>query len=439
MLAAGGEPTPVTEAAEGASPTRRFPQWLPDGRHFLYSDGTSSAEPGIYLGSLDGEPPRRLLPDNSNPLYVAGEAEPEAGSLLFVREGTLMSQAFDASRLEFSGDAVALPVKPGSPRNVGFYGFAASNSGLLAYSDSAVAGPRRLVWVDRAGTVVQKTNLIAEGLSMPRLSPDGQRVAYVSREGSNSDVWVYDLARETRARLSNVSGSDLFPIWSPDGRQVAFRQGVTQLVLRSADGSDAAIQLPGEGPNVHPTDWSSDGRFLLYGMQDPVSRIDFWSLERTGAGEGDWQARQFLATPSNEGQGRLAPNGRYVAYVSDESGRAEVYVQRFPDDGQRTTVSTEGGTAPVWSRDGSELFYVDPADTLVAVDVSTTGEFAINEVVRLLHQDSLTTSGSKSPSYDVSLDGQRFLVTEPADGETAAANSSIRFVQNWPAKYLPQP
>jgi serine/threonine protein kinase/Tol biopolymer transport system component len=437
--AAGGEPTPVTEAAEGSLPSRRFPQWLPGGRHFLYSDLGGSGQPGIYLGSLDGEPPRRLLADDSNPLYVAGEAEPEAGFLLFVREGTLMSQPFDAGRLELSGDAVALPVKPGFAGNAGFYGFAASNSGLLAYSDSAMTGPGRLVWVDRAGAVVLKTDLVAEGLILPRLSPDGQRVAYSSAEGSNPDVWVYDLARETRARLSNDSaGFNLYPIWSPDGRQVAFSQTFGGLVLRSADGSGAAIELPAEGPNVRSSDWSSDSRFLLYGKQDPVSGIDLWSLERTGSGEGDWQARPFLATPSQERDARLAPNGRYVAYSSDESGRDEVYVQPFPDGGQRTTVSTEGGTAPVWSRNGSELLYVDPADTLVAVDVSTAGEFTINEVVRLFHKPLLTTDATKSPSYDVSLDGQRFLVTEPADGEAAAANSSIRFVQNWSAKYLPQ-
>jgi len=169
-----------------------------------------------------------------------------------------------------------------------------------------------------------------------------------------------------------------------------------------------------------------------------MSGLDLWALERTGTGEGDWQARPLLATPSRGYQARLAPNGRYVAYVSDESGRDEVYVQPFPDGGRRTTVSTEGGQAPVWSRDGSELFYVDPADTLAAVNVSMAGEFTIKEVVRLFHKAFLTNSATNSPSYDVSPDGQRFLVTEPADGETGAANSSIRFVQNWPAKYLPQ-
>jgi eukaryotic-like serine/threonine-protein kinase len=435
VSAAGGEPAPVTEAAEGAPSSRRFPQWLPDGRHFLYSDVIGSVQPGIYLGSLDGEPPRRLLPDDSNPLYVAAEAELEAGFLLFVREGTLMSQPFDAGRLEFSGDAVALPVRPGRVGHNGFYGFAASKSGLLAYSDSATSGPQRLVWVDRAGAVVQKTDLVAEGLRMPRLSPDGQRVVYVGNEGSNGNVWVYDLARETRARLSNASGFNLWPVWSPDGRQVALSRDNAQLVLRSADGSGAVIELPAEGQNLLLTDWSSDGRFLLYARQDPVSRLDLWSLERTGSGEGDWQARPFLATPSREYLARLAPNGRYVAYVSDESGRAEVYVQPFPDGGQRTTVSIAGGLAPVWSRYGKELFYVTPDDELVAVQVSTDGEFAVKGSTTLFRRTSMRNVGWAG--YDVSLDGQRFLATEPADGEDAAANSSIRFVQNWRAKFLP--
>ena len=431
----GGESTAVSESAEGEAAPRRFPQLLPDGRHFLYADG--SAQPGIFLGSLDGGPARRLLADESNHLYVPRATGAGPGLLLFVREDVLVAQPFDAARLEPAGGAIALPANPAPAGNVNNFGFAASAAGLLAYISSADIGPRRLVWVDRAGTVVDPTDLIAPTLAGLRLSPDGTRVAYVSREGSNSDVWVQDLQRATRTRLTDGPALDGRPVWSPEGREVVFgSQSGSSLGMRSADGSGSIVYLAAQNQNVFPSDWSADGRFLLYSWQHPVTAHDIWSLERTGTGNEGWTPRIFLATPSREVGARLSPDGRYVAYGSDESGRFEVYVQPFPEGGQRTTVSTEGGVGPVWSRDGTELFYVTPGDELVAAQVSTEGEFSVKSSAKLFGRAGMRANANAGNNYDVSLDGRRFLVAEPVDGDTGRPESTIHIIQNWQAKFL---
>ena len=445
----GGEPVAVTESEEADATARRFPHLLPDGRHFLYTDGAATPElTGVFLGSLDGDPPRRLVPDHSNAIYVPREPEAEAGFLLFVREETLMAQPFDMVRLELSGGPIALPAAPPRAGNRGFYGFSVSAAGVLAHSTSGSTGLRRLVWVDRAGTVVERTDLIEPRLIMPRVSADGRRVAYAAAngEGGALDVWVYDLNLGARTRLSNNPSTDLLPAWYPDGAQVTFgslQDGTGyDVVLAPADGSSPPAALVSTGVAELPGDWSRDGRFIVYVNVHPETDRDIWYLERSDTGDG-WEPHSFLSTTAVEAQPRLSPNGRYVACVSDESGQNEVYVQPFPDGGRRTTVSTAGGNAPDWSRDGSELFYVDPDNTLVAVDVSTAGEFTINEVTSLFHQASLTTPtvGVGYRNYDVSLDGRRFLVTESvnADGEpVAAADSTIRVITNWPAKFVPE-
>ena len=422
----------MTQEADGVQISRRFPQWLPDGRHFLYSDGGDTDRKGIYLGSLDGEQPRRLLPDESNVIYLPSEGGSDAGLLLFVRERVLMAQPFDDSRLELAGEAVALPVRPGGAGNGGSFGFAASRSGLLVHSRLEDVGPRRLIWVDRTGAVAERTNLVASSLARPRLSPDGRRVAYFSAEGVTASVWVYDLARETRTRLGDDESN--WPVWSPDGRQLVFTLARNRLAQRSADGTGPAIQLPAQAPNISPWDWSADGR-ILYQSQDSVTGFDLSFLQKAESADGGWESQPFLASPSSERHGRFSPDGRYVAYASDESGRPEVYVQSFPGGGVRTTISTRGGSAPIWGRDGKALFYVDSDDEFVTVEVSIEGELAVKGSTPLFRRTGMR-SVSLSANYDVSLDGRRFLVTEPADGGGAATPSMIHFLQNWQAKYL---
>ncbi len=439
VAASGGDPIPVTEEGEAAL-SHRFPHFLPDGQHFLYQvSGASPEQTGVYLGSLGGEAHRRLLPDGSNAIYVRGGRHTEAGFLLFVRERTLMAQPFDLSRLELSDGPVALLVSPQLTGDPGFFGFSASLSGVLAYSTTSSGGQRRLAWVDRAGRVVERTDVEVDNGVTVALSPDGRRVAYNAVEGGNRDVWIYDFARDTRIRLSDQPGPDSAPVWSPDSKQVAFAstQSTTfsDVFVGPADGSSAPEALVSEVGQETPTDWSHDGRFILYDSRGGDTLRDLWLLERTTAGD-SWEARPFLSTLASERHARLSPDGRYVAYRSDESGQREVYVQPFPDGGRKTAISSSGGGAPRWSRDGNELFYVASDGTLVAVEVSTEGDFSVGDATRLFQVAGLT-----SARYDVSVDGQRFLVTEAlvdgGDGEIAS-DSSVRLIVNWPAKFLPE-
>ena len=443
ISASGGEPVLVTEASEPSRTGLRFPHFLPDGRHFLYRGGYTAPElAGIYLGSLNGETPRRLLPDASNAFYVPREPQAETGFLVFAREGTLMAHPFDPDRLELSAGPIALPaVQLRTGPN--FYPFSASPSGALALSGSSTERYLRLVWVDRAGTVVERTDLVEAPLAHARLSPDGGRVAYSDTEGTDRDIWTYDLDLGTRAPLSNKPLNDHVPVWSPDGAQVAFQSDRpatrADILVGPADASEPPADLLSTDVAELQQDWSHDGRFILYTSLHAETRRDIWYLERTEAGD-DWEPHVFLNTPAEETHPRLSPDGRYVAYVSTESGRREIYVRPFPDGGRRTTVSTAGGNQPVWRRDGSELFYIDPDNTLMAADVSTAGEFTSSGVTRLFQHASLTANKRQTHDYDVSLDGQRFLLLEPvnADGEPVyTTGSTIRVITNWPAKYAP--
>lgn len=444
VSSSGGQSLPLGNPSETTAPARRFPHLLPDGRHYLFSEDKDAApdESGVFLGSLDNEPARRLLADSSNAVYVPRTPKSETGFLLFVREGALMAQPFDPSRLELSGAAASLSANPASGENAGFYAFSASPTGVLAHSAAPAndVGPRRLVWVDRTGAVTDDTGLQAENLSAPRLSPDGTRVAYSAREGSNDDVWVYDLARGARTRLTNDPRADSDPIWSPDGQEVIFRSDRDRrnLYLRTADGSGSAETISASGSNVYPTDWSTDGRFVVFRAQAPETRVDLWYLERSLNASRVWEPHLFLGTPLVEVYARLSPDGRYAAYISEESGRREVYVQPFPAGGPKTTVSREGGGAPVWSRNGKELFYVTDDNVLTVVSVSTRGEFSISAPTRLFRYPDLAGPTTGMANYDISLNGRRFLVVEPVDA-TLTPDQPIHMIINWPARFSARP
>ena len=383
---------------------------------------------------MDGEPARRLLSDESNLAYAPGGPGSDHDFLFFVREGVLMAQAFDLDQVRLVGDAFALSATPAAAGRNGNYAFAASATGLLAYVNSADASPRRLVWVDRSGNDVGAPNLAAPGLRSLRLSPDGRRVAYSSfGAGSNGSVWVYDLEREARTLLSDVARGAGTGTWSPDGSEIAFATE-SGVVTRSADGAGSPINLPIPVQNSQPSDWSTDGRYLVYRWQSAETDVDLWFLERKGDGA-DWEPHAFLTTPSTESRGQLSPNGRYLAYTSDESGRIEVYVQAFPEGGRRSTISTEGGDQPLWSRDGKELYFLTPNEELVAAQVTTEGEFSVSAYRKLFRRSSLSdTFTLAGNNYDVSLDGQRFLLAEPT-GDESPSQDSVSIVQNWLAKY----
>ena len=301
----------------------------------------------------------------------------------------------------------------------------------LVYLDSSGSGRRQLVWLDRRGEKTGEIGEAQEGIGSPALSPDGRLVAVTTTEGSNQDVWVHDIDRGTKARVSRAPEGDWRPSWSPAGEQVAFssdRAGNWDILLRQADGSGEEQVLAATHHTELLSDWSRDGKYLLYHLDDPEIGPDLWYLERKEDGSG-WEPHPFLQTPSRENVPRLSPDGRYVAYVSDESGQAEVYVQPFPEGGRKVTVSSNGGRKVRWSRDGKELFYVE-GQTLVAVSVLTSPTFSVGSATRLFEHPGLRDGFNYAP-YDVSADGQRFILAEPVGESAEAPEPSIRVVENW--------
>ena len=311
-----------------------------------------------------------------------------------------------------------------------------ATDGTLVYLDSSSTSQRQrqLVWLNRRGDKVGEIGLPQEGIQYPTLSPDGRLVGVQATEGSNYDMWVWDMTRAVKTRLTTGPETDGVPLWSPTGEEAAFsshRAGNWDIFLRQADGSGAAKVLVASPRDENVTDWSRDGKYLLYLLDDPETGTDLGYLERNEDGSA-WEPHPFLHTPFNERAAKFSPDGRYVAYVSDESGEWEVYARPFPQGGRRSTVSSNGGSQPRWSRDGKELFYVE-GSTLVAVSVSSGAAFSVGSARRLFEHPGLRDGrGTTSyPRYDVSADGRQFVLPERVDLGEEAPEPSIRVVQNW--------
>ncbi len=437
----GGQPVPVTGSTDDAAPVRRFPFFLPDGRHFLYADAAAGGERnGIYVGSIDGQPARRLLPDDSNAVFAPAASGP--GSILFVRDGVLMAQPFDADRLEPAGDVFVVADGLSPSGNRGFYGFSAVAGGSLVYRRDAAAGRpdmAQLAWRDRAGKVLESLGRPAH-IDEIALSPDDTRAALgLAETDTASDVWVLHLRRGEMSRLTNEPGRDEFPRWSPDGQRIAFaaeRFGAPTLFIRNAAGGGQDVSVFSAAAATGPgrairywwlRDWSRDGKFLLIESPTVGTGIDMWILRIDEAGA---PPTPYLQTPFNEARGRFSPDGRWVAYQSNESGRPEVDVRPFPSADGKWVVSTGGGILPVWSRDGRELYYVVPNEqTLMAVAIASGDEFRASAPRALFKNAGLV--------FDVARDG-RFLMAspvEPAAGSTAQASSpTLVLISDWRGK-----
>ena len=331
----------------------------------------------------------------------------------------LWALPFSLSTLEAAGDAFPISESSRDPT--------LAADGTLVYRDGSAAATKQLAWLDRRGGKTGEIGQALVDIVDPELSPDGRLVAFVAVENSNTDIWVYDIARGVRTRLSVDPALEYRALWSPSGEEVAFgsrRSGVWAGFLRRADGGGEAKALPATPLHEWVSDWSRDGKYMLYGLVDPENGWDLWYLERKEGG--GWEPHPFLQTPFVERTPKLSPDGRFVAYSSNESGQFEVYVRPFLQGGGRSTVSSDGGQQPRWSDDGNELFYVE-GDTLVAVSVTTSPEFSVGPATRLFEHPSLTRSFY--PQYDVSADGQRFVLAAPVEAE--GAEPSIRVVQNW--------
>jgi hypothetical protein len=416
---AGGTPQPLTRLEKGDG-LDFWPEFLPGSKAVLFAAG-NLASTTVAVYSIGNGQRRDLIPGATHPQYAL------SGQLVYAQQGTLMAVPFDPQRLTVTGAAV--PVVEGvlesSVLTAPQYGI--SSAGSLVYIPG-VQGSRRLVWVGRNGAE-QPLTVPAHAYDSPRISPDGRKIA-VSIDGQ---IWLYDLSRDTLTRLTFAGNTNNRPVWTPDGKRVAFysnKEGQLNLFWQLADGSGGLERLiASENLNV-PLSFSPDGQLLAFNDLNPTTQTDIWVLRMSDPSAGSGQVRKaqpFLRTAFTEGAARFSPDGHWLAYISDESGRFEVYVQPYPGPGGKWQISTEGGGEPVWNPNGRELFYRS-GNKMMAAEVTTQPSFAVGKP-RVLFMGEYGLASVPVANYDVSPDGQRFLMVKPS--EQAASLSQIVVVQNW--------
>jgi len=418
--AGGGTPEPATILDSARHETGHWrPHFLPDGKRFLFL--VKSSEPqneGIYVASLGSMEKTRLSDLNVAVTPVL------PGFLLFVRERILMAQSIDFGRLGLAGDPLPLAKEVEYIQTWGTASFSSSDEGTLAHQ-GASRRQRQLAWLDRAGKQVGLLGEPMETRDDPRISPDGKFVA-VSRldpETRGADLWVFEMARGIGARLTSDPGNDDSPVWSPDGTRIVFesnRRGVGSLYMKAANGSGAEEPLlESDRSEQHPLDWSRDGRLLLYVRPDPKTGKDIWLLPMTG----ERKPAPLITSAFDQDDARFSPDGKWIAYKSDETGRSEVFVQPFPATGAKWQVSVGGGDSPRWRGDGKEIVYFRPRISRMAVEIKTSPAFEAG----VPHELFQTPLGSGS---ELSADGQRLLISQL---QVATAVSPITIVLNWTA------
>jgi Tol biopolymer transport system component len=429
--AAGGTASLITKVDTSRQERAHgFPILLPDGNHFLYTRLSSAAEnAGIFLGTLDAKPDaqgsRRISPVQSSSAYV-----PPAGSgpgyLLFLQDRILMAQPFDARRFELGGEPVALAEQIGTLGSYGF--FSASASGTLAYRLSGVdANNRQLTWYDRQGKALGAVGQPVELQGQPVIAPDGGAVAIARFDRSTgvSDIWVHDVSRNTDSRLTSGPVSNTNPAWSPDGGKIAFssnRGGSLKLYLKNASGVGQEEALDEDQRSKAVEDWSHDRQYLIEEVaRSAKTGLAVWVLPLFG----DRKPFPYLESEFDEDLPKLSPNGQWLAYQSNETKRNEIYVQSFPKPSGKWQVSTDGGTRPVWSRDGKELLFLSANGKMMAADVKSG---AGNKFDNGLAKPLFDLPGGAG-TFDVNKDG-RFLIPAPSGQSTGAP---ITVVVNWAA------
>jgi serine/threonine protein kinase len=426
--ATGGTPVAVTKLDGTKQTSHRFPQFLPDSRKFLfYAQGTEDSA-GVYLGSLDTGEAQRLTPSDTAGFYVP------PGWLLYVQQGALVARRFDASRGELSGEPVTV-ADAVAVDGINIAALSVSVTGLITYR-SGRAGRRQLTWLDRSGKILGTLGSSDEaGLSGPELSPDGRRVAVDRTVQGNTDIWIIDAARTTR--LTFDAAVDHWPIWSSDGRHIIFDSargagGIHNIYQKASDGAGNDELLFEDMYGKGVLDSSMDGRFVIFIADGALTARDVWLLPR----DGDRTARTFLNGNFMESGAQFSPNGRWVAYQSNESGRFEIYVRPFPGPGGQWQVSASGGTGVRWRRDGKELYYLSLENRLMAAPITTRGSTLESGTPVSLFQMRVAGGAagtiSLRPQYDVAVDG-RFLVNMMVED---SALSPITLLLNWhpPAK-----
>jgi eukaryotic-like serine/threonine-protein kinase len=421
--ASGGAPTPTTTLGlEPPENQHRFPWFLPDGRHFVYQARGTTELGGLFLGCIDHETPRELLGGvDSNAMYVPSAAR-DQGVLVYAADGRLTAHRFDPVRRILVGTPQQLGIEVGRETIFAAPTFGVS-SNLLAYAGQISYG--RQIKTLREGADAPLVVLDRDDQQWPRISPDGTRMAWLPIDKlQGADIWVEDLARRTRTRVTTAPERDLTHVWSPDGRLLAYRPDVEdnkRVSIIAADGSGAFRDLICPRVRCEPTDWSSDGRELLVNAYEP-GNTDVWMLSVADGG----RTRPLLESRFKERDARLSPNRRWLAYVTDEAGKPEVSVRSLDESARRRyTVSPAGGDQVVWGRNGRALYYVDPKGRLQKVPVHEgSGELLFGTPTEL---PVTIGSGHANTQYDIASDGRIFYL----DPTPMPAPTEIHFVLGW--------
>jgi dipeptidyl aminopeptidase/acylaminoacyl peptidase len=398
--------------ARPVSPDKASPHFLPDGIHFLFTHPLGN-EAYLQIGSTESTETRPLVRADSQAAYAA------PGYLLYLRDGALLAQAFDARALRVTGEPQRLLDDVDFFAPTGVAGFSVSQEGTLVARQRQ--RPSRLAWLDRAGRetgTLLEPNLYGD----VKLSPDGRRLAATindARSGA-SDIWLVDLERGVPSRFTSSPRGEFLPRWSPDGRSLAFSadwQGPPNVYVQELAGGAARVLVPFDRKQQYPWSWTPDGARLVYTNRDAVSKLDLWITDLTG------ETRQkLLATEFEETQAALSPDGRFLAFASDVTGALEIYVQPFPGGQGQVRASTGGGFAPRWRGDGRELFYVTPSGELMAVVFAAGGArpFAVAVPRSLFRFDA-----GAFRDYDVTPDGRRFLFNLASPGANTRPDEVI--------------
>ena len=421
----GGTPKPVTVMDTAKHDSHRWPYFLPDGKHFLYlavihGNGRDPND-AIYLASLDGKENRLVMRGLTNVSYAAGR-------LLFMRDTALIAQPFDPRTGVLRGEAERLAEDVLWDGTVWRAAFDVSGGGLLAYASGGVT-PWQATWYDRSGKQLSAAGEKVFNLFSVRLSPDGGRLATESGE-TNGEIWIYDLRRQVNTRLTFGPGASSSPVWSPDGQWIAYTgvRGKNNLYRKPANGmGQEELLLEGDGTGRNPFDWSPDGKSLLFGVGDLSAIGKIWVLPLAGDRKPVPLTQNSFVTFS----ARFSPDGHWVAYSSNESGRPEVYVMPFGGGAGKWQISAAGGTQPVWRRDGKELFYWSAENTLMSAPITLkAGVVEVGAAHQLFRfSNPVGIVGIISP-YDVTTDGQRFiLISTPQQTPRPVA-----LVTNWTAE-----
>ena len=453
VSASGGTPSPVT-VASGRGEGVAYPWFLPDGQHFLYYRvSTKPDSTGMYVGSLGAKPEeqnsQRLMPLEHQPMYVPasdsrGDSGP--GHIVFLRQDTLLAQPFDAKRLQLAGEAVPIATQVASIQDLGFY--SVSENGVLGYRTGSTNGMQlQLSWFDRQGKGTL-TPVEPARSSTVKISPDGKRAAVLRNEGQKNDIWVVDLATGGSNRLTFDSAQHGNPVWSPDGSQIAWqsrKEGGWEVYRKASNGSgnDELLFKATNFSSMNFTDWSRDGRFIFF-QATPTggqTKTDVFALPMGPGTSADRKPIAVIQTPASELGAYLSPDDRWIAYLSDESGKQELYVQAFGLGAKPGAAAASGkwmvsknGSAGMarWRNDGKELVYLSTDGAVMSVDVTADTAFhaSLPKMLFQFPRSVLAMTNTPGAISDATRDLQRFLITVPAQ---VNVRPEFTMVLNWQA------